>query len=290
MSSIYLGYDPGGGGAHGVAAINGNNVVSDTLLTAQHAIDWFREICRDREIIVLGVDTLTLWSTGPSGWRPADRALRATYPAVANSVTSSNSLYGAMPINGAVVMRMLAERVESLPITETHPKVLYFALTGNVYDYAEQSGTMIQSLTDWIGEEEININSEHAWDALISAYAARQWHTKAWTDDLHQLPQSDNEQLTPVFGDRACFAWPKKVRCEETAQRDVAAAPVQQPGGGARGRDLWRVAVERLQRAGHDDVAQQIEEYRNTLNERSGWDAWLKSNFPALWELYEAGE
>ncbi len=44
------------------------------------------------------------------------------------------------------------------------------------------------------------------------------------------------------------------------------------------------------QQAGHDDVAQQIEAYRNARNERSGWDAWLKSNFPALWDIYETGD
>ena len=63
--------------------------------------------------------------------------------------------------------------------------------------------------------------------------------------------------------------------------------------GGAnapRRRDRWRIAVERLERAGHDDVAQQITEYRNARNERAGRDAWLKSNFPALWSLVEAGE
>ena len=145
MTSIYLGYDPGGGGAHGVAAIDGNNVVCDTLLTAQSAIDWFSERCRDRDNIVLGVDTLTLWSSGPSGWRPADRALRAAYPDVVNSVTASNSLYGAMPINGAVVMRVLGEVMKNFTITETHPKVLYFAMTGDLYNYEQQSAVMIEN-------------------------------------------------------------------------------------------------------------------------------------------------
>jgi hypothetical protein len=57
-----------------------------------------------------------------------------------------------------------------------------------------------------------------------------------------------------------------------------------------RGRDRWKIVVERLERAGHDDVAQQVAEYRNARNERAGWDAWLKSNFPALWKLLEEGE
>jgi hypothetical protein len=290
VSCIYLGYDPGGGGAHGVAAIDGEHVVCDTLRTAQDAIDWFRERCRDRDTAVLGVDTLTLWSSGPSGWRPADRALRATYQEVANSVTASNSLYGAMPINGAVVMRALGEDNESVTIVETHPKVLYYALTGNVYDYALQANAMIQILTEWIGLGELIVDSEHGWDALVSAYAAREWHNERWTHDLHQLPPRDNEELIPVCGGIARYAWPEAVQPPSLPQGGEAAVPAPRPAGAPRGRDRWRVAVERLRLAGHDDVAEQIEEYRNARNERSGWDAWLRSNFPALWEVYEAGD
>lgn len=284
MTSIYLGYDPGGGGAHGVAAIDGDNVTCDTLRTAQSALDWFRERCCEQNV-VLGVDTLTLWSSGPSGWRPADRALRATYADVANSVTASNSLYGAMPINGAVVMRALDDCIKHLSITETHPKVLYFALTGNVYNYEQQSADMTRNLAEWIGIGGITVESEHAWDALISAYAARQWHTNSWTDDLHRLPRSDNEELYPVYGNAAHYVWPKPI-----SQIGEAAPLVPRPINPSPARDRWRLAVDRLQQAGHDDVAQQLEEYRNVRNERSGWDAWLKSNFPALWDIYETGD
>jgi hypothetical protein len=195
-----------------------------------------------------------------------------------------------MPINGAVVMRILGEGIGSLAITETHPKVLYFALTGNVYNYELQSAAMIQCLSEWIGADEINVGSEHAWDALVSAYAAREWHHKNWTFDLHQLPQSNNEKLTPVYGNTASYAWPNPVQLPAISHGGGAVAPVPRPGDHLRGRDRWRVAVERLQRAGHHDVAQQVEEYRNARNERSGWDAWLKSNFPALWDVYEAGD
>jgi len=285
VSCLYLGYDPGGGGAHGVAAIDGNNVSCDTLLTAQSAIDWFRERCRKYENIALGVDTLTLWSSGPAGWRPADRALRAAYPRVANSVTAPNSLYGAMPINGAVVIRALSETIEGLKVTETHPKVLYFEMTGHLYNYDQETAGMVQDLIEWIGEGGVDVNSEHEWDALVSAYAARQWKANNWPADLHKLQHNDNEELTPVYGNQSHYAWPKLIELP-------AGLNAHQPTASSspRGRDRWRVAVERLQQAGHDDVAQQIEGYRNARNERSGWDAWLKSNFPAMWAIYETGD
>ena len=100
MSSLYLGYDPGGGGAHGVAVIDGRNVLCDTMLTAQNAIDWFCDRCGERTPSGFGVDTLTLWSSGAAGWRPADRALRAAYPDVFNSVTAPNSYTGLCPSTG----------------------------------------------------------------------------------------------------------------------------------------------------------------------------------------------
>jgi predicted nuclease with RNAse H fold len=284
VSRLYLGYDPGGGGAHGVAAIDGGDVVCDTLVTAQSAIDWFRERCREREGVALGVDTLTLWSSGPAGWRPADRALRAVYVDVANSVTAPNSLYGAMPINGAVVMRALSESVQGLRVTETHPKVLYFALTGHLYNYEQQAAAMVQNLSRWIGLGDVDVNSEHAWDALVSAYAARQWVSNDWPTDLHLLPQNADEELVPVFGNQSHYVWPIPIELAGVPLTHETTAP------SPRGRDRWRVAVERLQQVGHDDVAQQIEDYRNSRNERSGWDAWLKSNFPALWAIYETGD
>jgi hypothetical protein len=284
VSGLYLGYDPGGGGAHGVAAIDGVNVVCATLVTAQSAIDWFRERCRQREGVAMGVDTLTLWSSGPAGWRPADRALRAAYADVANSVTAPNSLYGAMPINGAVVMRALSESIQGLRVTETHPKVLYFALTGHPYDYEQQAVGMVQNLRQWLDADELNVNSEHAWDALVSAYAARQWASNGWPTDLHQLPRNAEEELFPIYGNQAHYAWPSPI--------DRAGAPLAHDTVTTtpHHRDRWRAAVERLQRAGHHDVARQIEEYRNSRNERSGWDSWLRSNFPALWSIYESGD
>lgn len=208
MGLICLGYDPGGGGAHGVAALHGDRVENDTLRTAREATDWLLSRCRVGEKVVLGVDTLTLWSSGPSGWRPADRELRARYPRAQNSIISPNSIFGSMPLNGAVVMRRLAEGVPGIRITETHPKVLWFALTGTPYNYADQSELMQQSLDGWIGLGPLQYHSEHAWDALISAYAAREWSLGNWLTDLHDRPASPEEDLVPVCPGSAHYAWP----------------------------------------------------------------------------------
>jgi hypothetical protein len=51
-------------------------------------------------IDALGVDTMTCWSTGRGGWRPADRWLRERYTDVRNSVMTPNGLAGSMGLNG----------------------------------------------------------------------------------------------------------------------------------------------------------------------------------------------
>ena len=146
---------------------------SRDMPTAEHALDWFRERYRDQEPSAFGIDTLTLWSTGPAGWRPADRALRTAYPAVATSVTAPNSLYGAMPINGIAVAMVLCKAFERLRITETHPKVLYFALTQSVYDFDQCRDQMVQDIIDWVAVGPCEVGNDHAWDAIASAFAAR---------------------------------------------------------------------------------------------------------------------
>jgi len=141
IGRCYLGYDPGGNGKHGVAAIRiqGDAVAEielDTVDTASEVLKWF--LCRNRiarlgPAVGIGVDTLTYWSGGSSGWRHADIHLRCTYPDVASSVASANSLYGSMGLNGMFVLRKLREETDDLYVTETHPKVLYWALARKPY-------------------------------------------------------------------------------------------------------------------------------------------------------------
>lgn len=215
MSVIYLGYDPGGGGAHGVASIIGDEVRCDTLDTAYDAINWFTDRYNAHSQpseVLMGVDTLTLWSTGPAGWRPADILLREIYPFVIHSIQAPNALRGAMPINGAAVVRVLGERIPQLRVTETHPKVLYYALTNQPYDYPGENNAMIQQLQEWVGIELNEIDSDHEWDALISAYVARQWETGQWTFDLHQLPSLPTEHLIPIYNNQSHYIWPKAIQ------------------------------------------------------------------------------
>ncbi len=285
MSTLYLGYDPGGNGNHGVAAIDGRQAWCDTMPTAKLAIDWFLQRCGDREPTALGIDTLTLWSTGPAGWRPADRALRATYPTVRNSIAAPNLLYGAMPINGIAVALELRKAFPKLRITETHPKVLYYALTGLAYNFAHHRDQMVQKLLDWGALDHCEVKKDHEWDALLSAYAARQWATEKWQIDLHQLPASAEETLIPAHGTEACYAWPTEVPQAPEHPRAPHMPRQDRELNAPRRHVDWESAVEILNRAGHADAAKQIAEYRSTNNTKWGWDGRLKKTNLACWTL-----
>lgn len=136
LTGLFFGYDPGGNDKHGVAALPIRRGVAESPLvctkqTAEHVLTWFKERAAQLvgPVLGLGVDTLTYWSGALNGDRQADRYLRSRYDEVRGSVIWPNSLYGAMSINGMFVLRRLRKTHSRLYATETHPKVLYYALS-----------------------------------------------------------------------------------------------------------------------------------------------------------------
>jgi len=128
QTGLIVGYDPGGDGAHGIALLSldagrTTSVVTKTFDTTEAVIAYVE---RFSAVLALGVDTLTCWSTGPGGWRPADRWLRARYEAVRNSVMTPNGLAGSMGINGMSVLLAMRAKYPRVIVVETHPKVLYW--------------------------------------------------------------------------------------------------------------------------------------------------------------------
>lgn len=200
MNGTVVGYDPGGNGSHGLAALRiregrATEAKTVTLSTAECVIRRMEEELDT--IIGLGVDTLSYWSTGPSGWRDADIWLRKNYPLVRNSIVAPNGLYGSMGLNGMSVLITSRSRYgELLPITETHPKVLYAALSGERYDYTTAAGEMIERLSQWLGLQ-LPTRNEHKWDAAISALAALKGISGDWQRDL--IPQSHRGDSRLVF-------------------------------------------------------------------------------------------
>lgn len=202
------GYDPGGNDHHGVAelVVDNGKPVSLTFTTVRNAEAALRWFTAGGTPLAAGIDTLTVLSTGDSGWRPADRWLRQQYQLVQDSVVNPNYLQGSMALNGLAVMVSLRTADRGVLVSETHPKVLFFHLTGVRYSYAANQTTMNGQLGQWIGLA-ANTANDHEWDAVVSCYAVLQGMLGRWPTDLHQLPPVNGESLIRPAGP-SHYYWP----------------------------------------------------------------------------------
>lgn len=209
LSGVIVGYDPGGNGVHGVAElqVKDGRAAALSTRTLETSEDVIAAIERLPSIAALGVDTLTCWSTGTSGWRPADRWLRQRYTAVQPSVMTPNGLFGSMGLNGMGVLIAARRRFSDVSITETHPKVLYWQLSGKKYEYETFKTGMDAVLAGVLGIS-VAPGTEHEWDAAISAFAALEGMAGRWSHDLHQLPIIKGERLITPCGITHYF-WPE---------------------------------------------------------------------------------
>jgi hypothetical protein len=208
MDGIVAGYDPGGNGCHGVALLTVSKglpvkITADLVSNAEDAIEFFEQ---HGPIFAIGVDTLTCWSTGAGGWRPADRWLRQNYPGARNSVVTPNGLFGSMGLNGMAVLIAMRAADPSLWISETHPKVLHWHLTKTRYDY-ESNANEMHALLQSSWSVSASATCEHEWDAAISALAAYEGLAGNWRHDLHQLPTSEGERIVCPCGPTH-YVWP----------------------------------------------------------------------------------
>jgi hypothetical protein len=208
LNGTIAGYDPGGNDKNGFALlrIKDNKPTSISISTLPNAEAVIQEI-QVNDVIGLGVDTLSCWSTGHSGWRPADLWLRQKYQTVLLSVMSPNTLSGSMGINGMAVLIEAAQKSTSIVLSETHPKVLYYALTEQKYNYSENSEKMDSFLSAKLGGLSIKTTNDHEWDAAISAYALFMGMTGGWENDLHKLPLAEKCRIIRPCGP-TFYYWP----------------------------------------------------------------------------------
>lgn len=212
MGIIFLGFDPGGVfgvsvlrlPAHGPAT-----AVVGSVRSVDDAVDWAVRQCRDETPRAAGIDTLLCWSTERCGWRPMDVMLRNAFPDVQASVLSSNSAFGAMAVQGMAIALRLKERWPDVLLNETHPKVLYHAMTSKNYTRDD-----IPTMTAWLQQQfrprvECVIRDEHQWDALISAWATWQGFSGKWIADL-VVDVGGTRLLFPVG--QVSYYWPKVIQ------------------------------------------------------------------------------
>jgi Protein of unknown function (DUF429) len=166
-----------------------------TAGSLEDVVRWVDTACRDVPIVAAGVDTLTEWNSGRSGFRPADLWLIHRYPDAARSVIAPASLYGAMVINGGGLLIQLKERfhADRTIVTEAHPKVCYRAITGEKASWKNDR----EKMTAWLigggvgRSKEIGVPDDHRFDAATAALAALRGLNGDWTQDLHALPGED---------------------------------------------------------------------------------------------------
>ena len=209
MTGTVIGYDPGGNGAHGFAQATIRDgvireVTTETLATVEKVTE---QILDTKTLLGLGIDTLTCWSTGPSGWRPADRWLRRNYDRPKNSVKAPNSLRGSMIVTGIALLASARQAYPELFVTETHPKLLYYAFYREDYDYVGKTALMNRRLGDLLGTEVKPLNDDE-WDAAISILPVVRGLNGSWRHDLHTLPTNSDERLVCPCG-TTTYVWPE---------------------------------------------------------------------------------
>lgn len=172
--ALLFGYDPGGLGAAGAAIgrihPNGLEILGfSTCDSVDEAIQFLQRMAGDEEVLAAGIDTYLSWAMRRCGWREVDCYLRRTYPQVAGSVFASNSAAGSMAVQGMAMAIRLRELWPGIVLNETHPKVLYYALSDNVYAYGPQ-------MDAWLAQRvRMPVNrtpaNDHEWDAAFSIWA-----------------------------------------------------------------------------------------------------------------------
>jgi hypothetical protein len=208
INGVIVGYDPGGNNKHGLAFLGVRNSIPEKIeiFTEDDVESVINRIMKFQNLIGLGVDTLSCWATGKSGWRPADLWLKHKYPPVHLSVMSPNTLSGSMGLSGMSVLIEISNLSPKMVLSETHPKVLYYALTQKKYDYDNDHIEMDGYLSKEIGLP-IKTSNDHEWDAAISAYALFMGITQSWSIDLHaSLPVESGRIVTPCGNSH--YFWP----------------------------------------------------------------------------------
>lgn len=212
MTGSYWGYDPGGNDAHGLAQLDvlDGRSIKTACFTAGTVGEAIETILSQPKPLGLGIDTLTAWSLGSAGWRLADHRLREEYLTIQNSVISPNALFGSMAISGMALLLAVREKWPELTISETHPKVVYFALTQRKYQDDDRSirTKQLMRLPEFKGTDFGNPQTDDEWDAVLGAHCVRMGVERRWTLDLHETAGSLH--VIHPAGPTSYF-WPKRI-------------------------------------------------------------------------------
>jgi hypothetical protein len=136
---IILGFDPGGVNQFGWAVLEYSQTVPlhvRATEVANHALQAVNAalalLQADDHLIAAGIDSPLYWT--PSGERMSDLRVRdiirrvGARSAAGGTVQHPNCLRGACVVQGPTAALLLRRRVPGIPLTESHPKALLWAL------------------------------------------------------------------------------------------------------------------------------------------------------------------
>ena len=107
-----------------------------------------------------------------------------------------------MTIGGMGLALELRRAWPTIRLNETHPKVLYWALTGGRYA-AEQFPAAARGFEFSHNLELAGpIDDDHQFDALLSAWATREGYTRGWQD----LAEPEADHIFPAG--KVNYLWP----------------------------------------------------------------------------------
>ena len=196
-SQCWVGSDPGGKNAFGLAFVDGSGHVSCAMVSSVD--EAVRKITAVGEPLALGIDAPMWWSACEGAGRMADERLRKRYRIPSGTIQSGNSLRGAALIGGALLASRIRGEFPRIRITESHPKALLLAMGLDEGQFAARFGV------------EMGWRNEHERDAVVAAICAREGFEGRWPTDLadQRGPLEQNPQaywLAPMS-----YFWPECV-------------------------------------------------------------------------------
>ena len=201
-SRSWLGFDPGGKNAFGVAVLNEvNAVVTRTVSSVIEAIAFARSHLNGKVPEGAGIDAPLWWSARRGGGRLVDANLREKYKIRSGTIQSPNSLRGSALVQGALLVEHLRTHYPNITISEAHPKALLRGPYG-----------LKQTLLHGVVLSSDNpSDDDHERDAVLAALAVREGQRENWNADisLNRYPEEQDPKaywMAPVH-----YYWPEDV-------------------------------------------------------------------------------
>ena len=114
-----------------------------------------------------------------------------------------------MGLSGMALLVALRKRFPDVFITETHPKVLYYAKFRKRYDYRDANvrACMDEQLSQLL-DIPVEPPNDHEWDAAISVLPVIHGLRGSWKRDLHKQAIESQERLIHPCG-KTAYVWPE---------------------------------------------------------------------------------